>query len=65
MVGINVPIPVPVASHPFGGWKRSVFGDIPMHGEEGLRFYTRSKSITQRWSNQIEQSASFQIPTHE
>lgn len=65
MVGINVPIPVPVASHPFGGWKRSVFGDTPMHGEEGLRFYTRSKSITQRWSNQIEHSASFQIPTHE
>ena len=49
MVGINVPIPVPVAHHPFGGWKDSSFGDIGMHGEESYHFFTRSKSITARW----------------
>jgi malonate-semialdehyde dehydrogenase (acetylating) / methylmalonate-semialdehyde dehydrogenase len=49
MVGINVPIPVPVAYQPFGGWKRSLFGDIHLHGDEGMRFYTKVKTVTQRW----------------
>jgi malonate-semialdehyde dehydrogenase (acetylating)/methylmalonate-semialdehyde dehydrogenase len=49
MVGINVPIPVPVAYHSFGGWKRSAFGDVNQHGEEGVRFWTKVKTITQRW----------------
>lgn len=62
MVGINVPIPVPVAYHSFGGWKRSMFGDIPMHGLEGVRFYTKLKTVTQRW---LRQSGSeFGMPTH-
>jgi hypothetical protein len=49
MVGINVPIPVPMAWHGFGGWKRSLFGDMHAYGEEGVRFYTKQKSIMQRW----------------
>ena len=49
MVGINVPIPVPVAYHTFGGWKRSAFGDINQHGMEGVRFWTKNKKVTQRW----------------
>ncbi len=49
MVGINVPIPVPVAYHTFGGWKRSAFGDTNQHGMEGVRFWTKVKTITQRW----------------
>ncbi len=49
MVGINVPIPVPMAFHSFGGWKRSLFGDHHIYGEEGVRFYTRYKSVMQRW----------------
>ena len=49
MVGINVPIPVPVASHSFGGWKASLFGDSPIYGPEGIRFYTRPKTVTSRW----------------
>ena len=49
MVGINVPIPVPLAFHSFGGWKRSLFGDHHIYGEEGVRFYTRYKSVMQRW----------------
>ena len=49
MVGINVPIPVPVASHSFGGWKASLFGDTTMYGPEGIRFYTRPKVVTSRW----------------
>ena len=49
MVGINVPIPVPVAYHSFGGWKASLFGDTHMYGPEGVRFYTRAKAITARW----------------
>jgi malonate-semialdehyde dehydrogenase (acetylating)/methylmalonate-semialdehyde dehydrogenase len=49
MVGINVPIPVPVAYHTFGGWKRSAFGDSNVHGPEGVRFYTKIKTVTQRW----------------
>jgi malonate-semialdehyde dehydrogenase (acetylating)/methylmalonate-semialdehyde dehydrogenase len=49
MIGINVPIPVPVASHSFGGWKSSLFGDTHMYGPEGIRFFTRAKAITTRW----------------
>jgi malonate-semialdehyde dehydrogenase (acetylating)/methylmalonate-semialdehyde dehydrogenase len=49
MVGINVPIPVPVAYHSFGGWKRSAFGDTNQHGMEGVKFWTKVKTITQRW----------------
>ena len=59
MVGINVPIPVPVAYHSFGGWKRSLFGDHFMHGPEGVRFYTRLKTITTRWPSGIRQGAVF------
>lgn len=63
MVGINVPIPVPMAWHGFGGWKRSLFGDMHAYGEEGVRFYTRQKSIMQRWSNSIDAGAEFVMPT--
>jgi malonate-semialdehyde dehydrogenase (acetylating)/methylmalonate-semialdehyde dehydrogenase len=49
MVGINVPIPVPVAYHSFGGWKRSGFGDLNQYGMDGVRFFTRTKTVTQRW----------------
>lgn len=59
MVGVNVPIPVPVAYHSFGGWKRSLFGDHHMHGMEGVRFYTRLKTITQRWPSGIRSGAQF------
>ena len=59
MVGINVPIPVPVAYHSFGGWKRSLFGDHYMHGPEGVRFYTRMKTVTARWPDAIESGAKF------
>ena len=62
MVGINVPVPVPMAFHSFGGWKRSLFGDHHMHGPEGLRFYTRMKAITGRWPSG-RQSAEFAMPT--
>ena len=63
MVGINVPIPVPMAWHGFGGWKRSLFGDMHAYGEEGVRFYTRQKSIMQRWPESTEKGAEFAIPT--
>ncbi|MBI1985443.1 MAG: aldehyde dehydrogenase family protein, partial [Rhodospirillales bacterium] len=59
MVGVNVPIPVPVAYHSFGGWKRSLFGDHFMHGMEGVRFYTRLKTITVRWPSGIRTGAQF------
>lgn len=62
MVGINVPIPVPMAWHSFGGWKRSLFGDTHAYGEEGVRFYTRYKSIMQRWSATIGKGAEFTMP---
>jgi malonate-semialdehyde dehydrogenase (acetylating)/methylmalonate-semialdehyde dehydrogenase len=52
MVGINVPIPVPMAYYSFGGWKSSLFGDAHVYGEEGVRFYTRSKVVTTRWAHQ-------------
>ncbi|MDZ7809537.1 MAG: aldehyde dehydrogenase family protein [Arhodomonas sp.] len=63
MVGINVPIPVPMAWHGFGGWKRSLFGDTHAYGEEGVKFYTRQKSIMQRWSESIDAGADFVMPT--
>ena len=62
MVGINVPIPVPMAWHGFGGWKRSLFGDMFVYGEEGVRFYTRQKSIMQRWPDSIGKGAEFAMP---
>ncbi|MCX5480934.1 CoA-acylating methylmalonate-semialdehyde dehydrogenase [Kaistia geumhonensis] len=63
MVGINVPIPVPVAYHSFGGWKRSIFGDHAIYGPEGVRFYTRIKTITSRWPDGIKSGAVFNFPT--
>lgn len=62
MVGINVPIPVPMAWHSFGGWKRSLFGDMHAYGEEGVRFYTRYKSVMQRWPETIGKGAEFTMP---
>ena len=62
MVGVNVPIPVPVAQHSFGGWKRSLFGDHHMHGPEGVRFYTRLKTVTERWPSGIRQGAEYVMP---
>jgi malonate-semialdehyde dehydrogenase (acetylating)/methylmalonate-semialdehyde dehydrogenase len=63
MVGINVPIPVPMAFHSFGGWKASLYGDHHMHGPEGVRFYTRYKAVTQRWPAGIRAGAEFVMPT--
>ncbi len=63
MVGINVPIPVPMAWHGFGGWKSSLFGDMHAYGEEGVRFYTRQKSIMQRWPESTPKGAEFAMPT--
>ena len=62
MVGINVPIPVPMAWHSFGGWKKSLFGDLHAYGEEGIRFYTRYKSVMQRWPETIGKGAEFTMP---
>ncbi|MEU6311497.1 CoA-acylating methylmalonate-semialdehyde dehydrogenase [Streptomyces sp. NPDC047014] len=63
MVGVNVPIPVPVAYHTFGGWKRSGFGDLNQHGPDSIRFYTRTKTVTSRWPSGVKEGASFTIPT--
>ncbi|MCC7546368.1 MAG: CoA-acylating methylmalonate-semialdehyde dehydrogenase [Burkholderiales bacterium] len=63
MVGINVPIPVPMAFHSFGGWKRSLFGDHYVHGPEGVRFYTHLKTVTTRWPTGIRKGAEFVMPT--
>ena len=63
MVGINIPIPVPVAFHSFGGWKRSLFGDQHMHGPEGVRFYTKLKTITSRWPSGLRLDPEFKMPT--
>jgi malonate-semialdehyde dehydrogenase (acetylating) / methylmalonate-semialdehyde dehydrogenase len=63
MVGINVPIPVPMAWHGFGGWKSSLFGDMHAYGEEGVRFYTRQKSVMQRWPGNARRGAEFAMPT--
>lgn len=63
MVGINVPIPVPMAFHSFGGWKRSLFGSLHMHGPDGVRFYTRMKTVTARWPSGIRAGNEFSMPT--
>jgi malonate-semialdehyde dehydrogenase (acetylating)/methylmalonate-semialdehyde dehydrogenase len=63
MVGVNVPIPVPLAFHSFGGWKRSLFGDMSIYGMEGVRFYTRLKTVTSRWPTGIRAGAEFSMPT--
>ncbi len=63
MVGINIPIPVPVAFHSFGGWKRSLFGDQHMHGPEGVRFYTKLKTMTSRWPSGAKTESEFSMPT--
>ena len=63
MVGVNVPIPVPMAFHSFGGWKRSLFGDHAVHGPEGVRFYTRIKTVTSRWPTGIRQGVDTTMPT--
>ena len=65
MVGINVPIPVPLAFYSFGGWKRSLFGDHHIYGEEGVRFYTRYKSVMQRWPSAGAKGPEFTMPTHD
>ncbi|MBQ1080088.1 CoA-acylating methylmalonate-semialdehyde dehydrogenase [Nocardiopsis sp. B62] len=62
MVGVNVPIPVPVAYHTFGGWKRSGFGDLNQHGPDSVRFYTRTKTVTSRWPSGVKEGAEFTIP---
>ncbi len=64
MVGINVPIPVPMAFHSFGGWKQSLFGDHAMHGMEGVRFYTKLKTVTSRWPKSIKSGPEFVLPTN-
>ncbi len=64
MVGVNVPIPVPLGYHTFGGWKRSVFGDVNQHGPEGVRFFTKLKTVTARWPRGgVRDGADFVIPT--
>jgi malonate-semialdehyde dehydrogenase (acetylating) / methylmalonate-semialdehyde dehydrogenase len=65
MVGINVPLPVPMAFHSFGGWKRSLFGDHHIYGEEGVRFYTRYKSVMQRWPTNGSRGPEFTMPTND
>jgi malonate-semialdehyde dehydrogenase (acetylating)/methylmalonate-semialdehyde dehydrogenase len=63
MVGVNVPIPVPIAYHTFGGWKASGFGDLNQHGPDSIRFYTKTKTVTSRWPTGVKDGASFVIPT--
>ena len=65
MVGVNVPIPVPLAYHTFGGWKRSGFGDLNQHGPDAIRFYTRTKTVTSRWPGGVKEGAEFTIPVME
>ena len=64
MVGVNVPIPVPMAFHSFGGWKQSLFGDHSMHGTEGVKFFTRLKTVTSRWPKSIRSGPEFVMPTN-
>jgi malonate-semialdehyde dehydrogenase (acetylating)/methylmalonate-semialdehyde dehydrogenase len=64
MVGVNVPIPVPMAYHSFGGWKQSLFGDLAMHGMEGIHFYTKLKTTTSRWPKSIKAGPEFKMPTN-
>jgi malonate-semialdehyde dehydrogenase (acetylating) / methylmalonate-semialdehyde dehydrogenase len=63
MVGVNVPIPVPIAYYTFGGWKRSGFGDLNQHGPDAFRFYTKTKTVTSRWPSGVKEGAQFAIPT--
>jgi malonate-semialdehyde dehydrogenase (acetylating)/methylmalonate-semialdehyde dehydrogenase len=63
MVGVNVPIPVPIAYHTFGGWKASGYGDLNQHGPDSIRFYTKTKTVTSRWPSGVREGASFVIPT--
>ena len=64
MVGINIPLPVPVSYHSFGGWKRSLFGDLSAYGPDSVRFYTRRKTITQRWpSAGVREGVQFAFPS--
>ena len=63
MVGINVPIPVPIAYYTFGGWKKSGFGDLNQHGPDSIRFYTKTKTVTSRWPSGVKEGAEFSIPT--
>jgi malonate-semialdehyde dehydrogenase (acetylating)/methylmalonate-semialdehyde dehydrogenase len=63
MVGVNVPIPVPMAFFSFGGWKQSLFGDLHVYGPEGVKFYTRTKAITERWPHADVPSSGFHMPT--
>ena len=63
MIGVNVPIPVPIAYHTFGGWKRSGFGDLNQHGPDSVRFYTKTKTVTSRWPSGVKEGAEFSIPT--
>ena len=63
MVGINVPIPVPIAYYTFGGWKKSGFGDLNQHGPDSIRFYTRTKTVTARWPSGTKAGSDFSIPT--
>jgi len=63
MVGINVPIPVPLSYYTFGGWKRSAFGDLNQHGPDSIRFYTKTKTVTSRWPSGMKDGAEFVIPT--
>ena len=62
MIGVNVPVPVPMAYHSFGGWKNSLFGEHHVHGPDGVRFHTRAKVVTTRWPEE-EKDASFDVPT--
>ena len=63
MIGINVPIPVPMAFHSFGGWKKSIFGDHSIHGVEGVHFYTKLKTVTSRWPTGIRAGAEYNFPS--
>jgi malonate-semialdehyde dehydrogenase (acetylating)/methylmalonate-semialdehyde dehydrogenase len=65
MVGVNVPIPVPLAYHTFGGWKKSVFGDLNQHGPDAFKFYTRTKTVTSRWPSGLKEGGEFSIPVME
>ena len=65
MVGVNVPLPVPAAYHSFGGWKRSLFGDLNIYGPDSIRFYTRRKTISQRWPTDSIDKAQFSFPSNE
>ncbi|TMH54771.1 MAG: aldehyde dehydrogenase family protein, partial [Betaproteobacteria bacterium] len=63
MIGINVPIPVPMAFYSFGGWRNSLFGDLHVHGMDGVRFYTRGKAVTTRWPDDGSAAPGFHMPT--